>query len=87
MARAPQTISTGTTILRLKAVVAKTGVPTSGIYKLMDDGEFPKPIVLSAGRVGWIADEVEAWLKERIEATRQQGERTIRVHRRRPTHP
>lgn len=38
-------------------------------YKLIKDGEFPKPIKL--GRSSrWLQSEVEAWLQERINQSR-----------------
>ncbi|MDC0694539.1 AlpA family phage regulatory protein [Klebsiella pasteurii] len=38
-------------------------------YKLIKDGEFPKPIKL--GRSSrWTESEVKTWLKQRIEASR-----------------
>lgn len=40
------------------------------IYKLIKDGAFPKPIKL--GRSSrWLQSEVEAWLQERINLSRQ----------------
>ncbi|MCU6396690.1 helix-turn-helix transcriptional regulator, partial [Enterobacter quasiroggenkampii] len=39
-------------------------------YKLIQDGEFPKPIKL--GRSSrWLESEVEAWLQQRIAQSRQ----------------
>ncbi len=39
-------------------------------YKLIKEGEFPKPIKL--GRSSrWLQSEVEAWLKQRIQQSRQ----------------
>ncbi len=47
------------------------GVPYSfaHIARLEAAGEFPKRIQLGACRVAWIAEEVQAWIDERI-ATR-----------------
>ena len=38
------------------------------LMRLERAGEFPKRLKLSAGRVGWLASEVEAWINERAEA-------------------
>lgn len=47
-----------------------TGLSDKWFYKLIKDGEFPKPIKL--GRSSrWLQSEVEAWLQERIEASRK----------------
>ncbi|KEA63122.1 hypothetical protein ADIMK_2646 [Marinobacterium lacunae] len=31
----------------------------------MDRGEFPRPIRLSANRVGWLESDLEQWLEQR----------------------
>ena len=57
-------------ILRLKKVLDRTGDSRSGLYKKIAEDIFPKPIKLSTRSVGWLEDEVDAWIEERIEATR-----------------
>ncbi|WP_213239775.1 helix-turn-helix transcriptional regulator [Citrobacter braakii] len=47
-----------------------TGLTDKWFYKLIQDGEFPKPIKL--GRSSrWLESEVEAWLQQRIAKSRQ----------------
>jgi prophage regulatory protein len=47
-----------------------TGLTYQWFYKLIKDGLFPKPIKL--GRSSrWLKSEVEAWLQERINQSRQ----------------
>ncbi len=58
------------TILRLPQVIARTGLSRSTIYAKVAAGKFPEPINLGGRAVGWLADEVEAWLVARVEATR-----------------
>lgn len=57
-------------ILRLKNVLNKTGDSRSGLYLKVSKGIFPKPIKLSARSVGWLEDEVDQWIAQRVEATR-----------------
>lgn len=57
-------------VLRLKRVLDKTGDSKSGLYRKIAEGIFPSPIKLSTRSVGWLEDEVDAWIDERIEATR-----------------
>lgn len=38
------------------------------IQRLENAGKFPKRIRLGQNRVGWVEDEVLAWLQERIDA-------------------
>lgn len=46
-----------------------TGLTDKWFYKLIQDGEFPKPIKL--GRSSrWLKSEVEDWLQARIDESR-----------------
>ena len=58
------------TIWRLYTVMARTGLPRSTIYHKMSLDEFPQSINLGIRSVGWIADEVEQWIKDRIDGSR-----------------
>jgi len=53
------------TILRLPQVVEKVQVPKSTLYKWMQKGLFPKPVVLGIRSVGWYARDVQNWLQSR----------------------
>ena len=61
---------TNKTILRIAAVIARTGLPRSSIYLKISLGEFPKPISLGERAVGWVSDEVDTWIDARIRASR-----------------
>lgn len=50
------------TIHRLPAVRQITGLGRSTIYRLVDAGQFPRPVPLGLRAVGWRADEISAWL-------------------------
>ena len=52
-------------------MIARTGLSKSTIYAKIEAGEFPEPINLGARAVGWLADEVQAWLTARVEASRR----------------
>ncbi|WP_283126686.1 helix-turn-helix transcriptional regulator [Providencia stuartii] len=50
----------------MKFITQLTGLTDKWFYKLIQDGEFPKPIKL--GRSSrWLKSEVEQWLQERIQ--------------------
>jgi prophage regulatory protein len=53
-------------VLRLSAVIERTGKPKSSIYADMAKGSFPKPVPLGDKAVGWLEDEVDDWLAARI---------------------
>ena len=61
---------TDKTILRMSAVMSRTGLARSSIYDKISKGEFPKPINLGRRAVGWVADEVETWIQDRIDESR-----------------
>ncbi len=53
-------------IWRLKKVMEQTGLGRSSIYNFIKDGSFPKPVPLGGRAVGWLASEVEEWIRGRI---------------------
>lgn len=59
-----------TSILRLPALKARTGLSRSTIYAKIADGHFPAPINLGLRAVGWIESEIDAWIASCIAATR-----------------
>ncbi len=60
-----------TTILRLPAVMARTGLSRSTIYLRISEGSFPAPISLGGRAVGWIETEVNDWVTQQIKASRE----------------
>ncbi len=58
-------------ILRLDAVLDRTGLSRSLIYQLVSEGHFPPQIHLGARSVGWIETEVDDWINARIAMSRQ----------------
>ena len=53
-------------VLRLPAVKAKTGYPTSTIYEMMSRGAFPRPIPLGPKARGWVESEIDTYLERLI---------------------
>jgi prophage regulatory protein len=58
-------------ILRLPEVCALTGLGRSFIYQLQSDGRFPRRIKLGARAVGWLEDEVQQWVADKIAESRR----------------
>ncbi|WP_305777617.1 helix-turn-helix transcriptional regulator [Pseudomonas indica] len=48
--------------------MSSTGLARSTIYKLIGSGMFPQSVPLTGRSVGWIENEVTAWIQSRIEA-------------------
>lgn len=60
-----------TSILRLPAVKARTGLSRSTVYLRVAEGTFPKPVSLGGRAVGWVESEIQQWLEQQIEASRK----------------
>lgn len=61
-------------ILRIKEVIARTGLSRGGIYARMAGDEFPKSISLGNRAVGWVESEIQQWIDDRIAESRGMGE-------------
>ena len=53
-------------ILRRWEVEARIGFKRSQIYKLMNEGKFPKAKPLGIRAVGWDSAEIDQWIAERL---------------------
>lgn len=53
-------------ILRLRAVMARTGLSRSSIYRAMRAGSFPQPYYLPPSNysIGWSEREIDAFLRQ-----------------------
>jgi prophage regulatory protein len=61
--QAPEPEPADDTMLGVKEVVRLTDISISTIKRMVIDGRFPKPMHLSPRRIGWLAREVKAWLR------------------------
>ena len=50
-------------LIRLKAVLKRTGLSRSTMYRKVEEGTFPSQIRISARCVAWRESAVEAWLR------------------------
>lgn len=57
-------------ILRLPEVIARTGLSRSTIYLRMKQNAFPPQISLGGRAVGWLDEDINGWLQDRIEESR-----------------
>lgn len=62
-----------TAILRLPTVMARVGLSRSTVYLRISQGTFPPPISLGNRAVGWIEGEINDWLNQQIESSRDLG--------------
>ncbi len=59
------------TIWRIRTVMARTGLSRSSVYHKIGEDEFPPSINIGTRSVGWIAEEVEQWIQDRINESRR----------------
>ena len=50
-------------ILRIKAVLARTGLSRSTLYRKIQSGTFPKQVQISIRCAGWRESAINAWLR------------------------
>ena len=62
-------------LLRLPAVLGRTGLGRSAMYALMSAGRFPQPLQIGARAVAWLEDEIEEWIKSRPRGGSERPER------------
>ena len=62
----PDKIMSTKRVWRLPEVIIQTGLSRSTIYEMIKRGEFPRQFNLGARAVGWVADDVLAWLDAKI---------------------
>jgi len=60
-------------MLRLPEVVNRTALSRSQIYRLIVLGTFPRQVPLGERAAGWVEEEVDGWLRERIERSRKRA--------------
>ncbi|TKB51822.1 helix-turn-helix transcriptional regulator [Ferrimonas aestuarii] len=53
-------------LLKLKQVMAMTGLARSTVYKYFSCQQFPKPVQLGARNVAWVEQEIQDWIAQKI---------------------
>jgi len=72
-------MSNSVRMLRLPEVVNRTALSRSQIYRLIELGTFPRQIQLGERAAGWVEEEVDAWLRARIETSRKRASRSLNI--------
>lgn len=55
-------------VIRIPAVIDMVGMCKASIYNMIKRGEFPAPIKLGPKASGWLVNEVQGWITERMSA-------------------
>ena len=53
-------------IVRLKTVLARTGLSRSTIYRKITQGTFPSQIKISVNGTGWHESEINRWIADPV---------------------
>ena len=53
-------------IIRLKTVLARTGLSRSTIYRKIAEGTFPARLRISANGAGWHESEINRWVADPV---------------------
>ena len=60
-----EVMTMGDRLLRRRQVEEITGMTRSSIYRLMDSGDFPRPVRVGPAAVRWKESEITCWLESR----------------------
>ena len=60
-------------LLRRQEVEDLTGLSRASIYRLISEGEFPRPVRVSAAGVRWRSTDIAAWIQSRPLSTSELG--------------
>lgn len=55
--------------IRLPAVIARTGLSRSTIYRAVAANSFPAPVRISTRAVAWRTDALDSWISSRQETS------------------
>jgi len=53
-------------VIRRREVEARIGLARSTIYAMMADDRFPRPVKIGRRAVGWIEEDINNWLRNKI---------------------
>jgi prophage regulatory protein len=59
-------------LIRLPEVIQRVGIKKTKLYELQKAGCFPMSVQITSHAVGWVEEEIDAWIAERIAASRFQ---------------
>jgi len=51
-------------LVRLKTILARTGLSRSTIYRKIAEGTFPAPLKISTHGTGWHESEINRWIAD-----------------------
>lgn len=67
-------LNTAKRCIRIREVVAKTGLSAATVWRLSAAGSFPRPIKMSAGCSAWMVQEIDSWIEAKAAARGHVGD-------------
>jgi prophage regulatory protein len=61
-------------IIRLKTVLARTGLSRTTLYRKMGDGTFPRQVKISVHGAGWRESAVNRWIADPVSYREEAGD-------------
>lgn len=58
------------TLIRPREAMRRCGIGRSTMWKMIKDGDFPKPVRITRRTVGFVEAEINDWVQQRIAASR-----------------
>ena len=59
--------------IKLNEVIHTTGLSRASIYLMIQRGQFPRQLNISERSVAWVSTEVQGWIADKIDASRQRS--------------
>lgn len=53
-------------LIKRQEVLKRCGISATTLYRLIDNGQFPKSVNISKRAVAWANSEIELWIEERM---------------------
>ena len=58
-------------VLTILSVATRTGMSVSTVTRLVKTRKFPQPFKVTTGRNGWLLEDVDQWIDDRVRADRK----------------
>jgi len=65
MHEASRSCATSSRLLRIRDVLAIIGVSRASLYRLLQSGQFPRPVKISERAIAWREQEIAEWVETR----------------------
>jgi prophage regulatory protein len=66
-------------LIRLPAVMKKTGMSAATIYRSMEDDKFPRHVVVGPNMRAWLEEEIDRWITARVDDRDTGADRELRA--------